>query len=231
MTIPSINTRFQFFLFEEGASQYRPEFSNLYYLWHHFNKIQFVNKLINIKLGRLYEKRGLVHYFSPYRYNNGHLEIDDQVANFYKEAQHISPVIPNPKRILIAMQSIQAEEIRVARDVAPVLEELGYEVIIKEHPRYPLDGYGLDKYRIDAKGKGLEVLVQEIVPKYIIGFWSTTLLTMNYLYNITSISLYLLLDWKEMDAEELQACGWFYKTFKEVVRYPHSMEELRHILT
>lgn len=230
-TIPSLNTNFSFILFEEGASQYRQEYNNLSYLWRHLNKIQFVNKIINIKLGRILENKGMVHYFTPYNNNKGHLVINNQVVDFYKEVQHISSLELNTKRLLIAMQSFQMEEINTVKRIAPVLENSGYEVLIKEHPRYPLMGYGLDKYRIDSKGKGLEAIVPELAPRYIISFWSTTLLTMNYFYSIIPISLYLLLDHEKMDTEELQACHWFYDTFKDVVRYPKSIDELNKELS
>jgi len=230
-TIPSLDTRFQIYLYEEGASCYRPEFKRLSYFWGRLNALQLVNKAVNLWMSKVYERRGLVHEFFPFKSDGGKLRIDNDVVNFYKKVEHIKEILLNPKRIVIAMQSIQMEEIDIVRNVSRILEGNGYEVIIKEHPRYPLDGYGLDKYRVDSKGKGLEAFVPEIAPAYIIGFWSTTLLTMNYFYGIKPVSLYFLLDRAKMDAEELHACSWFYDTFKDIVAYPKTIDDLKVVLS
>ena len=229
-TVLFLNTKFQIYLYEEGASCYRPEFKRLSYFWGRLNAIQFVNKAVNLWMSKVYQKRGLVHEFFPFKFDVDKLVIDPNVVDFYKKVEHIKPIYRNNKRILIAMQSLQLEEIRVVQNISKILEKMGYEVFIKEHPRYPLTGYGLDKYRVDSNGKGLEAFVPEIAPAYIVGFWSTSLLTMNYFYDIKTISLHFLLDWSKMDADELKSCAWFYDTFKDIVAYPKSIDDLKNVL-
>lgn len=229
-TIPTIDTKFKIILFEDGASSYRQDYNNISYFVGKLNFYQLLNKIINIHLAKLYEKNGFIQYFTPFKSNMLNLEINTDVVCYYKKALNIKSISLFENRIIIAMQSKEIEEIKVVKQIVKTLVDLGFDVFIKEHPRFPIHDAELDKYIVKSRKKALEMIIPEICPMYIIGFWSTSLLTMAYFYGLKSISLFYFLNWNRMDIEELNANQWFYNTFKSFVCYPRSIDELIKII-
>lgn len=117
-----------------------------------------------------------------------------------------------------------------------VMVDLGYEVYIKPHPRENdlLHYQEMGAKILDYTGISQEGLlaISNIMPAFIVGYFSTTLVTANVLFDIPTISLNkLLLETGDVNGKYTTIFNNFEVTFSEFVNFVSDFEGFQKILS
>lgn len=216
------NSNFKCILYEEGAKSYNPQYHNIKYLWKRFKIHQFINQVFGIYLQKILNSKGQIIDLHPLHVSNGKLVVNESAVRYYKIVLDIKEVNLDGNVVLFVMQSIEDEYLRIMNRIILKLVALGKKVYVKEHPRFPLSDIDLRGAELIKDSRSLEVLIPVIKAKYVVGFFSTALITTKIFFNCISISLYDLMEKKNIKPNIDSMLLWFKKTFKDVVIYPTS---------
>lgn len=142
------------------------------------------------------------------------------------------------KYILINTQPLDLngeQEIRLLEKVINVLKEYGYQVVLKPHPREnDIKKYNTLNISIDHNSRYSQEVILESTnnkPDYIIGYYSTSLITAKLFYDISALSIApLALKEIDMPGEIRDDMVSFMKCFSKMVKGIESMNQLREIL-
>lgn len=198
-------------------------------------KLRYYGRIID---GRLFIKEA-----------NGKCKKNSDMACFFENAieEYIGTTnlhvdIANEPYVIINTQPLTGYtitnsdiQIEILKQIIPIVKKQGYRVVIKPHPRE--DDYV--KYRIT----GAEVLrdiniSQEALlaslkckPSFIIGNFSTTLITCKAIFNIPTISISrILIKTNQINALGIDVMSEFLNMFSEFVMDCDSLERLSDLL-
>lgn len=223
-------TQFKCIIYEEGAKSYNPNYQKLSYLYKKLNTLQFANKCFALYVQKKLSMRHQIIDFLPIQNNRSGWNVNREISQYYKQVMGIHNIELDENVILIVMQSIEQEYLRVVQRIIPLLQAEGKRIFIKEHPRFPLKGYDFGKVELINDSSSLEVLMPHIKAKYIISFFSTALITTKVFFDCVSISLYDLMDKNKIREEVGDLLSWFKHSFGKIVLYPQSLEDLTTII-
>lgn len=224
------NKYFKCLIYEEGAKSYNPRYSNIHYLWNKYNVMQFLNQLSGILFQRCLNSRNQIIDLHPLTYLNGKLCENPLAVSYYKKVLDITSIDLDNNVILFVMQSLEEEYIRILNIIIPQLINRHFKVVIKEHPRFPLPTGIIEGAELIKDNRSLEKLMPIIKAKYIVGFFSTALVTTHLFFNCTPISLYKLMRCSNIKSNVNSMLSWFENSFCDIVKYPNSIDALFAIL-
>ena len=181
--------------------------------------------------------------------NDGTYDSNTQLLKYYRESfekDNINKSIllnyPKNKYVIINTQPFEeganCSNTQVIHDIihncVDMFVGLGYQVIVKPHPREKNIGIYSDMNCIVCESR----LSQEYIlahvsnePSYIISFFSTTLISCGLIFEVRSISLNSILMSTGVLYESVQeTCRLFNKKFGEYVLLPNSFAELKSII-
>ncbi|ADD03733.1 uncharacterized protein Nmag_0136 [Natrialba magadii ATCC 43099] len=150
-------------------------------------------------------KTKVEHYLSPslritkkdlYKWESGNILIDEDVAKTHQE--YLSTDISyDPDTIVMLTQPFsetgqitQEEEYRIVSDLISELGDLGYQILLKPHPREHANKYknliGRNDVEIlgNEKGEPIERQIAKYDAHAVIGYNSTALLTISAFYDL-----------------------------------------------
>ncbi len=233
--LSSYRSCFKILIFEEGIGTYVRD----YYSIRHYVKDRNILQLIQIKVDLFLSKRyintGRIVNLNPLKYEfDGRPSYNEPAIKMYKRALNIEPVQLNEKRIVFLTQEIDEEIYRVVNDVSQFLTSYGMDVYIKAHPRFPIDTSKLTcKVTLVDHTVAIESLLKSMGTKTVISFNTTSLVSLRYLYDVTTISLLHFVN--DNCCQGLFNCQgkfnkWFESSFSNLVLFPNDINELRTIL-
>lgn len=228
--IASVWRNFTCLIFEEGAKSYNKKYHNVLYLWKNLKFAQFLNQTTAIFLQRIISKRGNLIDLHPLHRINSKLVINEETSALYKYVLEVKPLSLKNDTVLIVMQSLESEYMRVLKLIIPLLIQANKTIYIKEHPRFPLSKMDFEGVVLIKDNRSLEVLMPVIRAKYILSFFSTALITTKMFFDSVPISLYQLMDRDKLSIEVDDLLCWFKSAFGEIVKYPENSDELLKIL-
>lgn len=140
--------------------------------------------------------------------------------------------------ILINTQPLDLDckqEIELLRRIINVFNEYGFRVVLKSHPRENnIEKYNELDITIDSRCRYSQEVIMESMsnkPAYIVGYYSTSLITAKIFYNIPAISIApLALKEIDMSKEIKDDMVSFIKCFSNMVNGIESMDQLRRII-
>lgn len=221
---------FKCIIYEEGAKSYNMKYHSILYLWKNLKIPQFLNQTLAIILQKIIAKQGNLIDIHPLHRIGSKLVVNEETSALYKQVLDVKPLSLKDDTILIVMQSLEPEYMRVLNIIIPLLLQNNKTIYIKEHPRFPLSKLDFKEVILIKDNRSLEVLMPEIKAKYILSFFSTALITTRMFYNSVPISLYQLMDREKLSSEVDDLLWWFKSTFCKIVNYPKNTEELLKIL-
>lgn len=216
---------FKFLIFEEGAgTYYLNKYKIPYLLKEQGFSLHLFQSVIDLKLSKLFYKDGRLLLLNPYVYKKNELVENQKAINAYKKSliikQHCTL---EENRVIIVLQEVNEDIIRIVKNVIDILVSKRYEVYIKPHPRFPLTIDFDNRVTIVKESKALELLEGQIRAKYIISFYSTALISLKWLYGITPISLFYLLGYTN-DARNKDIFD-FFAIFEKFILSPKNISE------
>lgn len=120
-------------------------------------------------------------------------------------------------------------DVEVYQDVISELKSIGYDVVIKPHPRETsLDKYLKKGWKLIKQNTSQEAMLIECKhkPICIISIYSSTLLNAYGLFDIKPISLAKLLIKKDISGKLLDQLNEHISTYQGIIFFPDSVDEL-----
>ncbi len=165
------------------------------------------------------------------------LSIDNEVGKKvfkYNLSDKCAPyVILNTQTYHDNHEILNDADIPLYRIIIKLFHDQGYSVYLKIHPREKsiLRYNSLHVKIIDSK-----ITQEELInntnnkPHYVIGFTTTTLVTLSLFYDIKTISLIKLLDSSYLSGNAIQDFRTFNKIFDDIVLIPDTLEKVKDII-
>lgn len=179
--------------------------------------------------------------------NNVNQYVPNKLAlDIYKSVMHIDAksdeeytynfskyVILNPP-LNAANNYSDEQDIQVIKKCVEICKDNGIEVIVKPHPRERnLERYGsmgcIIEKRINISQEEI-VSSSKIKPICVIGFTSTTLITLKYLFDVNTISICGLLDADKLSDTEKNKIMLFNNAFSQLVERPCDYNEMEEMI-
>ena len=126
------------------------------------------------------------------------------------------------------------EDYLILKKTVDLFKMKGYKIYLKTHPRdnfFEKKASEICDKQLDASLAIECVYCQEILPKYIISFSSTVLVTAKIFTGIQPICLTDLLDRKAISSFYLNEIDAFKSTFRDFVYFPNNWETIERMLT
>lgn len=172
------------------------------------------------------------------------LEKNNEVIECYRailEEENYSKIKKKSANILLNTQNLveggiitTEKEKKLWDKLAPVFNDLGYNIILKKHPREDNNKKYEELKNIfindDNRSQEEITATSEILPMCVISPYSTTLVTLNLFWNIPAISLaYFLLD-SDISNESRVIIETYIQRFNGVLMFPHNPQELKSMI-
>lgn len=231
---------FKFIVFDEGIGAYYRK-SRFYY-----NGIEKLKFLIIRKIERdIVRKHDFVDN-SLFIMKNEHLLRNQNIINEYKRKfesqQKIHPLKDNGSEqyVIINTQTYHDngeisnnEDVFVLKEITKILTSRGFKVYLKPHPRdKSIQRYQDLKLQFIDKNISQEAFIASLdrLPTYVIGFTTTTLITLLLFFNIKPISLVGCIKDDFVLGNAKKDFKLFRKLFGNMVFVPHSLNEFEDVL-
>lgn len=216
-----------YYIFEEGIESYDNNAYSIisYYKKNGFSKhfLMFAN---NIILSKLLSWNRRVEYFMPFSFKDNMFVKNHNVINYYKKILSIDDTFENKSNsVLILTQENDAQHISYYKKIVNIIKQNIEKVYIKPHPRFPIDKDIFANVCLLPSG-AIEDVYKKINCKFVIGIDSTALLTLNYLYGATTISIINM----NIPGFNLRSELYINKLFDNCVLLPNNKFELESIL-
>lgn len=222
---------------DEGVATYMFTSNSLYEAIH----------TVNVKLFMRYIGSKLFHMLLRGNINcnllvkkKGRLYPNDKIIPYYRRVLNVDNTESKTynKDIVIATMAFPENEvfhnelIEQTRKLVDYLSNLGFNIIIKPHPRevYIKQKYARMNCSIADESQSMEEFLVNYRPRAIISFSSTCLITAKLFYDIQSISLTNISNLNNFSKRCRNELTTFRDTFYDVVKYPNSMQELKTLL-
>lgn len=224
LSLPSKNNNIRLIIYEEGTGTYEERFWKISYYFGKYPLKTVLQTSVDFFLSSLYKRRGRLCNLTPLKRENGCLVKNEFGLKYYRKIINGSTELFS-NRVLLLTQSNDSQELDFFRVVAKTLSDLGLEIYVKPHPRYPLNDDVFDgcNVRIVNGSITAEIMMLNVKAKYCIGLSTTALSTLHLFYDTVSISLCLLRERTEFD-------NWFIKNYSSVVEFPSTFEEVQKII-
>lgn len=171
------------------------------------------------------------------------LKINKKILPFYREVFQKRILSVNnsfnweklPKSIVICTVGWHREKIRededfrVLKQVCDYLSSLGYNLILKPHPRDTFFEHHLQELNcslMKVPGLSMEGMCTKSQPKAVISFSSTTLVNPKIFWNIPTYSIADMLDRNKIDKFYIDEIDNFKRTFRGVVQFVKTPQEI-----
>jgi len=227
--LSSVRKIFKIIIFEEGIGSYFKEHYKVDSTLYKRNFFQKLQARVDLCMTKRYLETGRLVNLNPLKYGKDEkLMLNDKAIEAYKKVLGTKPLNLDERKVVFLTQELDEEIYRVVNLVTQQLVSSSYEVYIKAHPRMPIDKTKLEcKVNLIEHGVAIESVLQTLGTKYVISFNTTSLLSLSYLYGVTSISLLHLV--REDCCNGLFDTNgdfnhWFEKTCSNIVKFPNSMD-------
>ena len=171
------------------------------------------------KKGRLVPNRRIIPFYRQ-AIHDSTLADDSEFSSVYKDA-----IVLNTQPFY-EEGALEDEDIQILTRICAALHKQGFRIVLKPHPREKnICRYnGLRQYiEIDErKGITQESILDslDVLPKAVVGFSSTTLVTCKLFYNIPCVSLARMFDYTKIQPGLYEEERRFLKTFSSLVKCP-----------
>lgn len=230
---------FEFFVYDEGIGSYFKDDVDYYDGIHKVNFYlkKYIKKILTYKY-QIISKKLFIK-------SGNNLVKNQSVINAYKEIIFKGKVFPlmdvyDSKYVLINTQTyhdngeiLHDADLRVLDSVIYILKKAAFKIKLKPHPR--------DKSTMRYSQLGLEIIDPSISqeeyisslkekPIFIIGFTTTTLITLPLFYGMKAISLVNFIDQRNITGNAKKDFLLFSKLFKNMVLMPSNYLEFKEFL-
>lgn len=189
------------------------------------------------------ENRIIYNFLLKKGRKNNELIIDNEISKYYikvfsKLNFNTEIVHDFEKSVLIVTQfldnneAISQVEYAIWQKIISLISSYGIKIYIKPHPRER----NLKKYRlfgdveIITDNTSLERMIKEdSIPRTVIGISSTTLITLNALWSIPTISIMHIYESGGINLQKKMNFDGFIDTFSDFVLFPKSFDELESV--
>lgn len=234
--IKSIN----YYIVDEGLKNYLPIKTKFHLDIHSI--ISIIKSIRSKAITHISSKTKNINYFLIMNKIHGKCIPNYDVLHYYQNSipvvkfslENISPyynsIVLNSQPYEEFNKNYGGADFMVIKELCRLLEL--ESVILKPHPREKkLDKYYELKCNVEKNSKAsleeiLANIPKDLLPKCIIGFTSTTLVTSKLFWNIKTVSLINLLDKQFVGDELFISMKTFERTFNNIVYFPKSYDEL-----
>ncbi|KZE38887.1 hypothetical protein AV656_08280 [Bhargavaea cecembensis] len=194
----------------------------------------------------LLRNRLVPEYYTLFKDNKGLLEINLNIAKEYKKCIRQSVVssinIETPKYALLLTQPFEIEQDVSSKNeindifdhLLKLFKQLGYEIIVKPHPREGkdvIDEYKQRGFKVLETKLPLEIYMESLKkkPEVVIGAVSTSLITANALNEVPAISV-VYMNSEKLDRGYLKTADTFRERYGKFIHFPKSDFEIMNLI-